>query len=183
MELSRTDAAEALRDIERAHAASRELRGYEFGGSYLIVWGLVWLVAGSLGDLLPGYARAIWSTGDVIGVAATIWLTLRLPKSQDRRYLRRGLGLVAITVFFAIAVGWVLSPAPAQTLLAFFGLMTGTAYMVAGLWAGMRYLWCGIAVVTLSLGGYALLSSHYQLWFAVACGGALILGGWWMRKG
>ncbi len=182
MDLTRDAAAQALRDIEHAGTASRELYGYQFGGAYLIVWGLIWLVCGSLGDFLPGFARTIWSTGNIVGIAASIWLTFRLPKSNDRRYLWRGLGLMGILVFFWVAVGWVLDPTPARKLLAFSGLLTGTAYLIVGLWAGTRYLWCGVAVVGLSLIGHAFMTSHYQLWFAVACGGALILGGWWMRR-
>lgn len=181
MDLTKADAVQALRDIERARSTSRELHGYQYGGTYLIVWGLVWLVCGSLADLLTGYARAVWTAGNFIGIATSIWLTYRLPRSGDRRYLARGLGLVAIVAFFFAAISW-LEPFQPRKMLAFIGLLTGTAYMVAGLWAGSRYLWCGIAVVLLSLGGHAFLTSHYQLWFAVACGSALILGGWWMRR-
>ncbi len=182
MDLTKQDAAAALHDIEQARASSRELKGYEMGGPYLIVWGMVWLVAGSLADLLPRSSGMIWSTGNVLGIIASIWLARRDYSGDTRGRMRRFLGLMAICALFMLATRWLIDPAQARKFLAFSGMFTGAVYMAAGLWIGTRFILCGAAVVAASLTGYAILPSHFQLWFAVACGGAMILSGFWMRR-
>ena len=93
MTITKDDAAAALRDIDQAGERSRELESYASGAPYLIIWGLAWLVAGSLTDFMPRQGATIWNTATGIGVVATVWLTYRLGKqatdSRKRWYKRR----------------------------------------------------------------------------------------------
>jgi hypothetical protein len=65
---------------------------------------------------------------------------------------------------------------------AYISLVVGLVYVGAGTVAGWRWVAVGGAVVALTLVGHLLLHDYYFAWMAVVGGGALILGGLWLRK-
>jgi hypothetical protein len=56
------------------------------------------------------------------------------------------------------------------------------AYVLTGLWSGLRFVVAGVAVAVLTLGGFFYLPQHFLLWEGFVGGGALILAGIWFRR-
>jgi hypothetical protein len=66
---------------------------------------------------------------------------------------------------------------------AFFPILVALFYALVGIWVrGTRVLFAGFVVAALTLGGYFLLPQIFPLWMAVVGGGALIVGGFWLRS-
>jgi hypothetical protein len=83
---------------------------------------------------------------------------------------------------FIAAVFVILPPSNDAQISAFFPTVVALFYCLIGIWTrGTRLVFAGIAVAALTLGGYFLLPQYFTLWMAVAGGGALILGGIWLR--
>jgi hypothetical protein len=182
MTLTKDDAAAALRDIDGAAAQSRELQGYSHGSSYLFVWGVAWLVAGLLTDLIPERGNAVWMTVNLIAVAATVWLTAQLNRRGVWRDGWRAMTAAFILMGFAVGSLILLGPPSGLAVEAYFGLLTAAAYMVAGLWWGKRYIITGVLVAAGIVLAYVYLREHFSLWFGLLGGGSLILCGVWMRR-
>lgn len=56
-----------------------------------------------------------------------------------------------------------------------------SGYMLHGLWSGLRWTVLGAAVTAISLVAYFFLAPWFHLVMAIAAGGALLLGGTWLR--
>ncbi|HBY32089.1 MAG TPA: hypothetical protein DEH75_37005 [Bradyrhizobium sp.] len=85
---------------------------------------------------------------------------------------------IAFGIFYSAVLGHF---GPRQ-MLVFWPLFTMLFYALAG-------LWFGYAFIVIALGSSALIVTAYfhagpalLLWMAVVHGGALILGGLWMRR-
>jgi hypothetical protein len=183
MTISKDDAAAALRDIDQAGERSLELKSYDTGGPYLLIWGLAWLVAGSVTDFMPRQGALIWNTVNAIAVIATIWLTYRLARQNANR---RGSWRVFLAAFilavFANTVLWLFQPLAANKIMAFVGLLNATGYALLGLWQGPRWIIAGGIVALALLVGFYYVPEHYSLWMGVVGGGSMIISGVWIRR-
>jgi hypothetical protein len=65
---------------------------------------------------------------------------------------------------------------------AFISLFFMFAYMIFGALAGLRVFAVGLVATAAILYGYFSLAQHQFLWLGVCAGGALIVGGLWIRK-
>ena len=63
-----------------------------------------------------------------------------------------------------------------------FGLVFGFIYWSSGIWTGWRMAALGVALVALTLVGFYAVRGWYSLYMGVVSGGALILGGLWLRR-
>jgi hypothetical protein len=63
-----------------------------------------------------------------------------------------------------------------------FGIVFGFLYMGFGLWMGWRILALGAALTVLTLVGFYEVRAWYGLYMGLVSGGALILGGFWLRR-
>lgn len=190
MSISKDAAAEALAEIEHATAKSRELRGYAIGGPYLVLWGIVWVVASGLAHLMSSSAMAIWNLAVAIGFAATLWMILSTSAGLTDVAAKRGRRVMAMKVFatgatlnfFAWITMWLIKPQAAQYSLTFFGLMVAAIYLLMGIWMGLRYALAGFAVAAAMIVGKLYFAEMFSLWFAVFCGGSLIVCGLWLKR-
>jgi DNA-binding MarR family transcriptional regulator len=67
---------------------------------------------------------------------------------------------------------------------AVFPLLVALWYALLGIWRrGMRMALLGLVLGLLTVAGYFWLAQYFLLWMAVVGGGALILGGFWLRRG
>lgn len=188
--ISKDAAAEALAEIDGATTHIRELKGYETGAPYLILWGIVWVVGGSLNYLFPKSAAAIWNVATAIGFVATLWMILssKMPHTDATTAKRRRaialkvIGTVATMLAFAWITMWLIEPQARQYSLTFFGLLTAAVYVLMGIWMGLRYALAGIAVALAMIVGKLFFADMFSLWFAIFCGGSLILCGFWLRR-
>jgi len=183
MSISRTEAAEALSEIERTAGRSQELRGYRIGGPILMLWGVIWIVGYvAMGLLPPQQWGWVWLPLDLIGLAGTIVMSARArggAKSADG--WRNLAGFLAIGAFAGAVLAIFQSPSPGP-YLAFPGLLVGLIYGVIGIWRMTRYAWIGAAVFVATLVGFFCFPMWLAFWMAATGGGALILGGLWLRS-
>ncbi len=180
MSLSPQDAARALKDVEQVAGRSSTLRGYRVASPALILWGLVWIVASLCCERWPQRAGAFWLVGDLAGMAGSALIGLRL--ARVRRGDWRGLATQAVAVVTATAAAGLLQVRAVETLTAFFCLLVGGAYMAWGVWRGARFFALGLIIAAVSLAAGLLHPPHFYLWMAGVGGGALILGGLWLRR-
>lgn len=185
MPLSSEEAAKSLLDAENARKRSTELYVYHRSSPHLILWGTIWILGYGGTGLAPRYSDPLWTALIVIGVIAGTIISRCRPKDTVTGGFRawRLAALAAIVIFFVSATYTIMQPHLAKQVCAFPALITGTAYAAVGLWAGIRYVVAGIAVVALTLFGFFYLTPHlYFFWMALVGGGAMILAGLWFRK-
>jgi len=184
MAITKTEAAEALSEIERTAGRTQELRGYRTAGPILMLWGVIWVVGYVATGLLPAERWGlIWIPLDLIGFALTILVHRkgRADSATGAGSWRTPATALAIIAFYA-AVLTVFQPLAPNTYLAFPGLVVGALYGLMGIWRMTRYLWIGAAVFVLTLIGFFGFPMWLAFWMAATGGGGLILGGLWMRR-
>lgn len=182
MPITHAEAQEALRDISRTGRASAVTYGYRQASPHLIVWGLIWAIGYGVCYFRPQYS-VVWLPLVSLGVIASIWFgwQSRSPGEQgyDWRYATTSLAVFA----FIFALFAVMPPRTDAQISAFFPLLVSLFYAIVGIWArGTRVLVTGVVVAVLTLVGYFQLPHYFTLWMAVVGGGALILGGIWLRS-
>jgi hypothetical protein len=194
MSLSPGQAAESLKEIEKTARRSAEAHEYAFSSPGFILWGLIW-AAGYTGTyLLPNYGFVhgiswLWFGLIVVGIVGSSVLGRRryrdlTPEAAARGKaigLRWGMTMLVFYVFL-FAVFAVLRPRNPAVSGAFIPLLIAAIYAVYGIWRGLRFLYAGIAVAVLTLGGWFWLPQYFLLWMAMVGGGSLILVGLWLRK-
>ncbi len=184
MTLTESEAAAALASIEAAETRSSQLERYRRASPYLLLWGAIWLAGFTADDLLPAYARQIWRGLILFGLAAQLWLAFTRTRTHSaaRKRSVQSLAVSGLAALFGFGVVYLMQARDQHAVLAFSGLLTGTIYAAIGVFAGVRFLVTGLAMIGLTFTGYALLSAHYALWMAMICGGGLMLAGLWLRR-
>jgi len=182
MPLSSSEAQAALRDIAKTGRASATTYGYRQASPHLIVWGLIWAAGYGICYFRPQYG-VVWLPLVAIGAAASTWLgwqsKSRTAQTYDWRFLYTAIAVLA----FILALFAVMPPRTDAEISAFFPILVALFYALVGIWTrGARMLFAGIAVAALTLSGYFLLAPYFTLWMAVVGGGALVLGGIWLRS-
>jgi hypothetical protein len=190
MSITRDEAARALGEVDGVHERLREVTAYTYAAPYLIIWGVAWLIADVGTQLGPPAARSwIWPVVACVFAAGSIAVSVfqfraAKPPLRLRRPSVRVFGTMAAVVAFCVTLELVFWPYGPKQAHSMFGLVAGFAYVLEGLWLGWRLLLLGLALVGLTLFGfYALpLFGGYLLFMGVVGGGALILGGLWLRR-
>lgn len=186
MNISATEAREALRDIDASAARSREFKGYRLAAPYFFLWGVVWVLGYGATGISPRYG-AVWLPLTLLGIAVSVYLGRR-NRAQDgaqdgARYGKRVWATFIAFALFITATYAVLPPQESNQMSAFPALVTAMAYALAGLWTNrLRLTWLGAAIAALTMGGYFFLAPWFAFWMAAVGGGGLILTGFWMRK-
>ena len=186
MTVSKDDALSALNDIESTKRRSRTLFRYRLASPYLLLWGALWIVAGAVGALAPAHGGIGWAAVDAIGLAGSGYLIAvharRCGKGSDRLRLFRYLGSFAVLAAFVGLTLMVFAPVSSIEVLMLITLVVATAYTTVGCWAGLRYAAVGVALAGLAVGVFHLAPAMLPLIVPFIGGGALILGGLWMRR-
>jgi hypothetical protein len=179
MPLSPQDAAQALREIETAQSRSATLRGYQHGAPHLFLWAVLWAVGYGATYLWPWRAGAIWAV--IVGIGFAAGLAASRRGKAGASAWRFGAAFAALAAF-TIATLTILRPSHGGQVAAFIPLVVATAYVLAGLWLGLRLAVAGIVLGLLTLLGYFLLRDYFLLWMAVVGSGALLVAGFWLRR-
>lgn len=186
MSMSKDDALSALRDVESAERRSQTLFGYGLASPYLLLWGGVWIVAAAVGAASPANSGIGWAAADAVGLVGTgILIALharRCGKGGDRVRSVRYLGTAAALAAFIGLTLMVFAPVSGGTVTMFITLLVAAGYAIAGCWIGIRYAAIGVALAGLAVGVFHLAPALLPLIVPFAGGGALILGGLWMRR-
>lgn len=178
MSVTHEDATEALRLIAEAGQRSTMLRGYQSAAPHLILWGGIYAAAYTFGYFRPYQAGLAWA---VLIPAATIGDVLIARRDHGRINWAVFLGLFATFLAFISATALVMQPHDPRQMAAFVPLVVAAAYVVLGIGVGRRLVFTGLALGVLTLVGFLALPSIFMLWMAVVGGGALVLGGLWLR--
>jgi hypothetical protein len=131
-ELSPHDASSALDAIESADRRVREFKGYRSASPYLLLWGMVWLLANAITDLWPPHGGIAWLVGTCGGSLLTLWLVIsqavRMQRQhqftpQQRMAIRRRSMILGTTMMaFFPAMLLVLAPLTGKQQNAFISL-------------------------------------------------------------
>ncbi len=85
-------------------------------------------------------------------------------------------------IALALAIIVVMQPRTGAQIAALPALLVAAAYGVTGIFRGARWAILGVALGVLTVGGFLLLKSEFMLWMAAVGGGAILLGGFWLRS-
>jgi hypothetical protein len=182
MSIQPEEASAALRDIEHAERHSAALYGYRRASPHLILWGAIW-IAGYGANYFRPNAWIAWLALVPIGIAASFWIDRGRAKSARQGFGWRYATTVAAIFLFIFAVLSILTPRSDEQAGAVIALLVALCYAIVGVWRGTtRMAILGFAVGALTAGGYFGLPHYFLLWMAGVGGGALILGGLWLRK-
>ncbi len=186
MTTSKGDALSALNDIEATERRSRTLFGYGQASPYLLLWGALWIVAGAVGALSPGNSGFGWAAVDTVGIGGTVYLAVRQARrcgerGERLRLLRHVGTIVALAAFIGLTL-MTFAPVSGAEVQMLVTLLVAAGYAVAGCWIGLRYAIIGVALGALAAGVFHLAPAQLPLILTMAGGGALILGGLWMRR-
>ncbi len=183
MNITPTEAAEALRDIDATALRSREFKSYRIAAPYFFIWGVIWILGYGATGLSPRYGIA-WLPLTFIGVVLNAYIGWR-NRRQESGSARQGTMWWATFIAFALFIAAtyaILPPHEVNQMNAFPALVTAMAYGLAGIWSNRpRLIWLGAAVAAATMGGYFFLAPWFAFWMAAVGGGGLILTGFWMR--
>ncbi len=186
MSVSKDDARSALHDVETAERRSQTLFGYALASPYLLLWGVLWIIAGAGGAASPANAGIVWGVVDIVGFVGTAWLIVRHARRcgerDDRMRLFRYVGSAAVLAAFSGLTLMIFVPIKGGDVTMFFTLLLAAGYAIAGCWVGLRYATIGGALGGLAVGVFVAAPEYLHLIVPFAGGGALILGGVWMRR-
>ncbi|MGA7777195.1 MAG: hypothetical protein WCA85_05730 [Paraburkholderia sp.] len=181
MALSSEQASQALRDLEAVSQRSGQLYRYQRTAPMLMLWGVIWIIGFGATQLAPASAPWLWIVLDVVGVLGCIYLGKHGKHDASANTSWRWLAsILTIAAFYVLALT-ILPPSHGSQVAAFIALIVALFYVLAGLWIGTRLAIIGIALAALTVFGYFMLAAYFALWMAVVGGGALILGGLWLR--
>lgn len=177
------EAANALQEISRAEQQSQQAYHYQKAAPHLFLWGVIWIVGYAVTYARPHW-YLLWAFLTVIGVLGSFFVSWRTPAKDARASFGWRYAATFIAVFLFIeALFAILPPVSSLQIDAFFPLFIALWYVLLGIWTrGTRIALLGLALGLLTVGGYFWLHQYFLLWMAGLGGGALILGGFWLRK-
>jgi hypothetical protein len=185
------DTASLLTDVEAVERRTRQAIYYGGASIFLILWGVLSTVGNLLEFLSPATVRPAWLTINLGGVAATVAIFyLRRVRAQQRFGDARIIVAQLFLVAFGMMWSWLLSDHDVARLDPFWSRQLGVfwttlwmfGFILAGLWVGRFFLYCGLALTALSIAAYLWAGPWYPLWHAAALAIALIGGGLWLRR-
>ena len=186
MSVSKDDALSALHDVEATEHRSRTLFNYSLASPYLLMWGVLWLIAGTIGAVSPAHVGIGWSAVDIVGLVGNACLIVihvrRCGQRRDRMRLLRYVGMIAALAAFIGLTLMVFAPVTGVEVLMLFTLVVAVGFAIAGCWEGLRYAVIGVALGGLAVGVFLLAPAYLNLIVPFVGGGALILGGLWMWR-
>lgn len=174
------EAAKALRDIDFVTQRAAGFQDYRAESSQLILWGLAYLTAFSLIACFPAWLIEIWSA--VVLVALVVGVCLAQRSAPGTGIMPRYLALVFIFLLFIAILHLLFWPVSAEQGAMLGPLLLSLIYILRGVQLRPRYTVIGVALGGLCLTGYLLLLPVFWPWMAIACGGTLILSGFWLRS-
>jgi len=181
MTISKEQAKSALQDLQQVGDRSATLYKYTRISPHLILWGCVWMSGYGLSDAFPSQTGLIWLIANSIGAAISIYLARAWFRGIGQANWRVGYAILSILTFTVATVA-ILPPHAGRQIAAFIPMVIATTYVLVGIWHGRRLVILGTLTGALTLLGYFLLYSHFNLWMAVVGGGALVLAGAWLKR-
>ena len=187
MNISPTEAEEALAAIQTMMTKTR--RAISSSGAYifLIIWGIIWLL-GFLGSqflppVITGYA---WAVLDTLGAILSAAFGIRMGRGV--RSASHGISGKRIGIFWlmnflyciaVVAVSW---PTGGKQMAMYIILFVMIGWIAMSLLLSFASIWPGLIITGLALVGFFLLPGIFYLWMAVLGGGGMIALGLYIRS-
>lgn len=183
MSIPHQEAADALRNIEEAQHQSAKVYHYHRFSPHLFLWGAIWILGYAVNYFRPS-ASLVWVALVAIGLIGSFLLGARRASAPAGASHGWKYGVTAIAIFlFITAVFAILPPKSEAQVGAFFPILVALFYALVGIWTGgTRIVLLALALGALTVTGYFWLPQYFLLWMAGVGGGALILGGLWLRR-
>lgn len=187
MNISPTEAEEALVVIQAIMRKTRRAISASGAYGFLIVWGIVWLLGFLGSQFLPqesaGYA---WMGLDALGGIASAIIGIRLNRgvrssASSINGKRIGWFWLLLTLYCG-AVLWVAGPVDGKQLAMLIILFVMVGWLAMGLFLSFYTIWPGLIITALALIGYFLLPGIFYLWMALLGGGGMIALGLYIRS-
>jgi hypothetical protein len=178
--LTPDQAGEFLREVDKTHERSKHYLRYWRSGAIVQLWGVVWFAAYLGSWLFPAHSGYFWLVGDTAGVLGTVYHARRQRLEGYRTDRRIWLALLTVMTFGVLVSIFLLKQPGAVSV--FWTFLFMLAYMLAGLWLGLRWTLLGAVVCMLTLLAYLFLMPWFNLAMAILGGGGLVLGGTWLRR-
>jgi hypothetical protein len=182
MSLSREQAQEALRAVERTTQRSNAAMSYRMSAPHLILWGVIWVIGyGAMAAKMNW--TPLWPALSATGTVGSFVIGWRMTRAKAQGFDGR-FGATFLAIFLFVTAVFVILPPKTDTQFgAFFPILVSLYYALIGIWTrGARILVAGVALAILTMAGFLYLQSIFNLWMAVVGGGGLILGGLWLRS-
>ena len=187
MNISPTEAEEALAAIQTMMRKTR--RSIASSGAYmfLIIWGSIWLLGFLGSQFLPheigGYT---WMILDILGGILSAIVGIRMGRgvrssSTAKSGGRIGLFWLLLFVYciIAIVVAW---PADGKQLAMFIILFVMVGWLAMGLLLSFASILPGLLITVIALISYFLLPDIFYLLMAILGGGGMIALGMYIRS-
>jgi hypothetical protein len=175
------EAADALRDIAHAERHSASAFRYQKASPHLFLWGVIWVIGYTVTYFRPANWLVVWLPLLVVGMAGSFWIERGAARDRSRTW-RFVTTLVALSLFIS-AFFAILPPQSNAQAASVIPLLIALCYALLGLWTrATRTALLGFALGALTVGGFFWLPQYFPLWMAGVGGGALILGGFWLRR-
>ncbi|MBK8856459.1 MAG: hypothetical protein IPN11_01855 [Opitutaceae bacterium] len=183
MNPTKDEATAALAAVARSQAALRQAFRAHNGHYYLWLWGVVWALMALSAHCggpaaIQRYFPLLCLGGGVASGAIGLLQRRQVRIATDWRFL----GVLGTLLGFGVIWLLVLQPARgSEKLFVYISLMVAQIYAVAGIWFDSYLFWMGLVLAALLLIGFFFFLPVFWIWVAVFGGGALILGGCYVR--
>lgn len=182
MTIDPNEAAASLSDVATIERRTRETLVYARSSASLILWGLLVGAGYVISFLDPELHHAHWIAIAAAGFTGS-FLIHRRRSTRDSRMGELLLSTELVLLAFGFVFLILFWPVTSRQMGAFWPTLVMLGFVIAGIWLGRFFIYCGIAVTALTLAGYLWVDdTWYALWMAAVNGGGLIAGGLWLRR-
>jgi hypothetical protein len=187
MNISTTEAEEALAEIHTMVQKTRRSISKSGAYAFLIVWGAVWL-GGFLSShfLSNETASHIWIGLDILGGLLSAGIGIRMNRrirSPSAASTGKRIAWFWLLLFlYGVAAIGVAGPADGKQVAMFIILFVMVGWIAMGLLLSFTSIWWGLAITALALIGYFFLPGIFYLWMAILGGGGMIALGLYIRN-
>ena len=186
MNISPSEAEEALKAIQTMTKKTRHSIASSGAYIFLIVTGIIWLVGFLATQFLSGSVVAtIWIGASILGSALSIFLGTRRGKqvhSSSLNVTAKRAGLFwGFLVLFGIAAVAIARPTDGRQITMFVILFIMLGQLAMGLILSFSSVWWALPITALALVGYFLFPGIFYLWMGVLVGGGMIALGLTIR--
>jgi hypothetical protein len=187
MNISPTEAEEALAAIQTMMQKTRRALSSSGAYAFLIIWGVVWLI-GFLGNqFLPtkvvGY---LWMGLDCLGGVLSWVVGARMNRNvRSTANVTSGKRIAwfwILLIVYLVAIIGVAWPADVKQIAMFIVLIIMIGWLAMGLLLDFTSIKLTFAITALALVGYFLLPDYFHLLMAFLGGGGLIAFGLYIRS-
>jgi hypothetical protein len=184
MSTERDEASALLADVEGIEDRVRRILIYASISDFLFLWGAIWASGFTFNYFLRSWSDQLWWALETVGLIGTVVIAFLHHRNAERRnrfvYVRAGISVAAVvgfgTLWIALThMGW-------REQVTFWPTLLSFILFLVSLWVGRGLALAALAIFAVSLAGYFIAGPYLHLWMALATGGAMIAGGFWLRR-